>query len=322
MIKVLKTDGILPVGEEDRATLAALGVELVERECLTEEALIDAGKGAAALLVLREPVTARVIASLDACRIISRFGVGLDSIDVEAATAKRIVVTNVPDANVDEVSTHAMAIILALIQRLPQFDRDMREGRWRSLAIGAGMRRTCDLTLGLVGIGQIGKLVAMKAAPFRFKLLVHDPYASNEAITQLGGVRCALDELLGAADIVSLHIPLTRETAFLIDARALSLMKRGAILINVSRGGLIDEQALAAALSDGRLAAAGLDCFESEPPERTNPLFQHHSSIFSPHAAHYSDRSITECVSKAVANVAAVLGGARPPYQVNEPSPA
>jgi D-3-phosphoglycerate dehydrogenase len=314
---VVKTDGLLAVEPEQMSYLAGLDVEFVEKECLTEEALIEACAHAVAILALREPFTGRVIKELKKCRVISRFGVGLDSIDVPAATKAGIRVTNVPDSNIDEVSTHALAIILGLLRKLKTFDRAVRAGRWDSLADGAGIRRLNQLTLGIIGFGRVGREVARKAKPFGLSIAAYDPYLTQELIPTHGVTPMALEELIQCADVLSLHIPLTPKTANLMSAVRIARMKPGSYLVNVSRGGLVDEDALCAALKSGHLAGAGIDTVAQEPMPANHCLREMQEVFLSPHAAHYSKSSYAEVRSKAFADVARVLRGEEPIYPVN-----
>jgi D-3-phosphoglycerate dehydrogenase len=314
---VVKTDGLLAVEAEQMSYLEGLDVEFVEKECLTEEALIAACSQADAILALREPFTERVIKELKKCRVISRFGVGLDSIDVPAATRAGIRVTNVPDSNIDEVSTHALAMILGLLRKLKTFDRAVRAGRWDSLTDGAGVRRLNQLTLGIIGFGRVGREVARKAKPFGLIVAAYDPYLTPEAIAAHVVAPMALEEIVESADVLSLHVPLTPETANLLNAERISRMKPGSFLVNVSRGGLVDEEALCAALHSGHLAGAGIDTVAREPMPPHHCLLAFNDVYLSPHAAHYSQSSYAEVRSKAFADVARVLRGEEPIYAVN-----
>jgi D-3-phosphoglycerate dehydrogenase / 2-oxoglutarate reductase len=317
MMRVVKTDGILTTTPAALAHFAGLPVEFVDRPCLTERELIENCADADALLVIREPINEKVIRSLQKCRIISRFGVGLDNIDVPAATARGIRVANVPDANTDEVATHALALMLSLARRLPKYDASIRAGRWTPLADGAGTLRPKNMTLGMLGFGRIGRDVARKAAAFGFGILVHDPAVDSDTVRAAGYEPGTFEDVIRESDILSLHLPLTTATAGLISRDVIRKMKRGAILINVSRGGIIDELALAEALVEGRLAGAGVDAFSTEPLDPASPLIRAPNTILTPHSAHYSEQSIAETLSKAFANVAAVLKGQAPRYPVN-----
>ncbi|WP_462402352.1 C-terminal binding protein [Pseudomonas sp. Marseille-QA0332] len=317
MFKVVKTDGMLLTEAEQLQQFEGLDVELVDVACLSEEALIAACATADAVLALREPFSARVIQAMPRCKVISRFGVGLDTIDVAAATAAGIKVTNVPDANFDEVSTHALAMLLALLRRLPQYDRAVRAGNWDALGGGQGIRRPSVMNLGLVGFGRIGRDFARKAAVLGFTVYAYDPHIPRHVIEASGARGVSFDDLLAVSDVVSLHVPLTEHTANLIDASVLQRMRPGALLLNVSRGGLVDEVALANALASGQIAGAGLDTLACEPLGADNPLLTQANLLLSPHAAHYSEQSYAEVRTKAFANVAAVLRGQAPLYPVN-----
>lgn len=307
MFKVVKTDAIIPVLDQYTALFDGLDVEFVPAPCETEDDLIAACRDADAMLVLKEPVTARVIAALERCKVISRFGSGVDNIDVEAAKAAGIDVKIVLDASVEEVSTHGVAMILALVRRLPRYDRSIRNGVYSALRDGSSIRRTSAMTVGLIGLGRIGGLTARKLAPFNFTLWGYDPYASDEQLRELGVERRSLDEIIAGADVISLHSPLTPETANILNADRIASMKQDAIVVNVSRGGLLDEAALAAALTDGKLAGAGLDAFAVEPLPDDSPLRAAPNVLLSPHAAFCSQEAFREVVFKAFDNVAKAL---------------
>ncbi|MFV0253643.1 MAG: C-terminal binding protein [Beutenbergiaceae bacterium] len=315
----MKTDGLLSVDPEQRACFDGLDVDLVEAQLLTEDALIETCADADALLVLREPITRTVIEQLQRCRVISRFGVGVDSIDLEAAAQAGIVVTNVPDSNTEEVATHALAMILHLNRRLADFDRGVRDGNWDAMSIGAGIQRPAATTIGILGLGRIGRLVAQRAQALGFAVIGTDPMLTASQIADLGVTGTDIDTLLGTSDMVSLHVPLTDQTRLLVDADRIASMKPGAVLINVSRGGIVDEDALAQALVEGRLGGAGLDAFAAEPPPAEQPLLRAPRTVFSPHAAHYSEQSYADVRTRAFADAAAVLRGASPRYPVSNP---
>ncbi|WAH60662.1 C-terminal binding protein [Pseudomonas silvicola] len=317
MFKVVKTDGMLLTEAEQLAQFGGLPVNFIEATCLTEEALIEACADADAVLALREPFTARVMQAMTRCKIISRFGVGLDTIDVPAATAAGIRVANVPDSNFDEVSTHALAMLLALLRRLPQYNDAVRDGHWDALGGGQGIRRPSHMTLGLVGFGRIGRDLARKAAAVGFQVCAFDPHMPASVFEEAGVKQLPFEALLTTCDVLSLHVPLIESTANLLDAEALQKMRKGSYIINVSRGGLIDEPALAAALACGHIAGAGIDTLASEPPKADNPLLLSPNLLLSPHAAHYSQQSYAEVRTKAFASVAAVLRGEEPLYPVN-----
>jgi len=319
MPTVLKTDPqLLTFRDGERALLADLDLDLIERHCGTEEELIEHGQGADALMVIAEPVTAKVIDALGDCRVIARFGAGLDNVDLEAATRRGVQVTFVPGASVEEVSDHTIAMLFALARHLPELDAAVRRGDWAIPAELPPFRRLRDQALGIVGAGRIGQAVARKARGLGLAVVAYDPHVDAAALRGLGVEAVELDELLTRSDHVSIHAPLTAETHHLIGARELGLMKPTANLINVARGGLVDQAALVAALTDGQIAGAGIDVQEVEPPAADEPLLGLPNVILSPHAAHCSQESLDDLCSAAIEDVAAVLGGRPPAHPANE----
>lgn len=281
------------------------------------EALLDAARDADALIVAVEPIRAPLIAELSRCRVIHRCGIGVDMVDVEAATAAGIQVTNVPDANFHEVAAHAMAFILALTRRLVAWDAGVRAGRFGDGRLGMSLHRPDVQTVGLIGLGRIGRRVAVAARALGFNVVAYDPAVSAEDAAALDVTLADADEVFAAADVVSLHVPLTDGTRHLLDAAALGRMKRGAFVVNVSRGGLIDEAALAEAVASKHLGGAALDTFETEPLPADSSLLAVDGILLSPHAAHWSKESLGETMVKSFAEVARVLRGEAPRYPVN-----
>ena len=311
-MKVVKTDGIIPVPADWAGRLAAIGAELVEATALDEASMIAACADADAIMVLREPVSAPVITALGRCKVVTRFGIGVDTIDLAAAATAGIAVTNVPDANIEEVATHALALALALDRRLVALDNVVRAGQFGVLSVGQGMRRQTARTFGVLGLGKIGGRVAARAVALGYQVIAHDPFGT----TPDGVEAVALDALIARSDILSLHVPLTADTANIIDAAAIARMPAGAMLVNVSRGGLVDEEALAKALHEGRLSGAGLDTFAVEPLPADSPLRDAPNLLLSPHAAHFSGDSFAELMEKAFVDVLRVLSGEPPLYRV------
>lgn len=281
------------------------------------EALLDAARDADALIVAVEPIRAPLIAELSRCRVIHRCGIGVDMVDVEAATAAGIQVTNIPDANFHEVAAHAMAFILALTRRLVAWDAGVRAGRFGDGRLGMSLHRPDVQTVGLIGLGRIGRRVAVAARAVGFSVVAYDPAVSAEDAAALDVTLADADEVIATADVVSLHVPLTDGTRHLLDAAALQRMKRGAFVVNVSRGGLIDEAALAEAVASKHLGGAALDTFETEPLPADSPLLRVDGILLSPHAAHWSKESLGETMVKSFAEVARVLRGEAPRYPVN-----
>ena len=247
-------------------------------------------------------------------RIISRLGIGLDNIDIEAATRRRIVVTNVPDYCVIEVAEHALALILALARKVGFYHYETKTGQYR-LQAGPPLRRVEGQTLGIIGIGRIGCKLAEKALPLGLRVLVTSRRRPESLVPGVGW--CDLDELLARSDYVSLHAPLTPETRHLINAVQLARMKPTAYLINTSRGGLIDAPALVAAVATGQLAGTALDVQDPEPPRWPGPPYNDPRVIVTPHAAFVSVESLADMRVRSARQVVARLTGGVPEQVVN-----
>lgn len=310
---VVITDSDLGNEGIEEAELGSAGVPVRRLACRTEEDVVAAVADARALIVQWAPVTERVLDAAPRLCFISRLGIGYDMIDVEAATARGIAVANTPDYCVEEVVAHTVALVLALARGVVVYDRAVRAGDWSAVGSYPRAARPNDLTCGVVGLGRIGRLVATALAGLGFRCLGIDPVAPLPA-----GVEPAdLETLLGMSDVVTLHAPLTQETRHLIDSAALARMRPGAWLVNTCRGGLVDEQALADALSGGHLAGAALDVFESEPLSASSPLRGLENVILSPHAAWYSPTALAELPRRAAAQVVDFLAGRAVPSIVN-----
>ncbi len=298
--KVVVTDQVFPDVERERALLAEVGATLEVADG-DRSAVLAKAADADALLTTYFAMDDQAIAHLTKCRLIARYGIGADNIDLAAARAAGISVTNVPDYCVDEVAAHTVALLLSLLRKLPAGDRAMRAGGW-GVATVRPIRRFDDLTVGLVGYGRIGRRVTEMLAPFGFSFLVHDPYLQSEAGVEL----VELDDLLRRSDAVSLHSPLTEETRGLIGADELAMMQPRAVLVNTSRGPLIQLDPLLDALRGGRLAAAGLDVFEQEPPDAER-FADVDNLLVTPHVAFYSEDAIAESQTKAATQVVRAL---------------
>lgn len=317
MALVAVTDHVFPDLEQERRLLADAGHELrFGSNAASVEEVREAVTGADAVLNCFAPMPAEVIRSLERCVIIARYGIGLDTIDLDEATAKGIVVTNVPDYCIDEVSDHALALLMSLARGVTLLDRRVRSGSWTSTD-ARPIHRLRGRTLGLVGFGRIARALAAKVAPLGFRVVTTDPFVPDEAVRDAGAEPATLEELLVAADVVSIHAPLTPDSRHLIGEAELAMMKPGAILINTSRGPLVDLDALRAALAEDRLGGAGLDVLEVEPPAADDPLLHRDDVIVTPHAAFYSEESLEELQRKAVEQVIEALAGRTPPYAVN-----
>ena len=254
-----------------------------------------------------------MINQFEQCRIIARTGIGIDTIDLDVATTKGIVVTNVPEYCEDEVSDHAMALLLALARNVTRGNAQVHGGEW-ALAKLKPMFRLRGRTVGLVGFGKIPRLVAAKAQAFGLNVVAFDPYIEPSDAASLGVELLSLEELMANSDFVSIHTPLTPETRHMIGADVLAGMKPEAMLINTARGGLVDVDALADALDAGSLAGAGLDVLPDEPPTADLRLMDRDNVILTPHTAFYSEQSMIDLQAKAAQQVALVLAGEQPQY--------
>ena len=314
---VLLTDRAWPDDTVERQILGAAGITLAAGPADAASASAIEGLVAShrpdAILTCWAPVSAAAIAASPGLRVVARMGVGLDNIDVDAATRHGVLVTNVPDYCVEEVSDHAVALVLAWTRGIALADRQVRAGRWDPA--GSRLRRLSALTCGVIGYGRIGRRTARKIAAFGTRVLAHDPHPpADSAEVQF----TALDELLARSDAVIVHAPLTQATHHLLGARELSLMPRGSLLVNVSRGGLVDTAALAGALASGHLSGAGLDVIEGEPavpPE----LLEHPGVVITPHIAFSSDASVLDLRRGAAEEVVRVLEGQAPRFPCNVP---
>lgn len=304
--------------QEEEAVLGELGAEIVVRDFKGPEEAIEGLADADAILVNLFPLDGRIIGSLRKCRVISRYGVGYDNVDLEAATAKRIWVARVPDYSIEDVSDHALALLLGCVRGIAYKDRQIRAGRWNTYR-EVSTRRLAGKTLGLVGYGAIARCLHRKVSGFGLaKVLAFDPYVDGSIVRNARAEPVPLERLLAESDYVSVHVPLSSETRGMISDAQLGLMKPTSILVNTSRGPVLDERAVAKALAEKRLAAAGLDVFESEPLPLGSPLRLLENVILSDHASWYSEESVVELKTKAARNVAAVLQGGAPVYPVNK----
>lgn len=315
-MKVLITDAEYPDLSLERQILEAAGFEVAVAHCRTPGQVIEAGQDAVGLLVQYAPVTAEVLEALPKLRVISRYGVGVDTLDLEAARARGVWVANVPDYGAQEVATHALAMILALVRHLPFYDRQVRQGHWHYLATGT-LRRPSTLALGVVGLGRIGRLVATWGQSLFGKVYGCDPYLP-EGAWPAGVDQEELEELFTRSDVVSLHLPLMPETRGLVNRALLGHMRRGSYLVNTARGGLVVLEDLLWALDEGILDAAALDVLPQEPPPAGYPVLSHPRVLLSPHAAFYSQEAELELRRKAALNIVQWAREGRPAYALVE----
>jgi D-3-phosphoglycerate dehydrogenase / 2-oxoglutarate reductase len=312
---VAVADSVFPNLDVARQVVGSIGAELALAPDPSSESILQVATTADALLVTYAKITADMIVQMKRCRIISRFGIGVDNVDLDAATRAGIVVTKVPDYCIDEVSDHAIALLLALARKIPSSSAHVHAGRWEMKTV-VPIHRLRGRILGLVGFGRIPQLVAPKARAFGLRVIVYDPFVQADVIARERVDQVDFDELLAQSDYVSIHTPLLPETRNLFSTAAFGKMKPGAYLINTARGPIVDEQALAKALDAGQLAGAALDVMPTEPPVGS-PLLGRENVIITPHTSFYSEESLLELQRKAAQEVADVLTGRPPRNPVN-----
>ena len=315
--KVVVTDYESITFAPEEEVLGKLGIELTFAQCKTEDEVIEACKDADALINQYAPITRKVIGKLEKCKVISRYGVGFNTIDVDAATEKGIIVGNVTDYCFDEVSNHAMALILSSARKVTQLNNAVKSGNW-DFKVAVPIYRLKERTLGLVGLGNIPQAVAKKAQAFDLKVIAYDPFVSEELAASKNVELVSLDELCERSDYISVHVPLNQHTEKMISYDQFDRMKKEAFIINTARGPIIDEKALIQALQQGKIAGAGLDVLQTEPVEVDNPLLKMDNVIINPHSAFYSVEAEMELKRKTAENVADVLSGYYPTYLVNK----
>ena len=315
---VAVTDYTFPDLSVEQAILGPLGHEIVSSKARPPADELKALVAEAdAVITQFAPVTAEVIASMRRARAIVRYGIGVDNVDLDAARSRGISVCNVPDYCVDEVADHTLAFLLAVTRQVVPNCLHVRGGRWGLAAPLEGMRALRDLTVGLVGFGRIGRAVAARLAPFRCRILVHDPAVPAADVERQGCRPVPLGELLAESDVVSLHCPSTPRTRGMIGREALAAMKRGVTLVNVARGDLVDPEALTEALREGHLGAAALDVFAPEPIPAGHPILGMENVLVAAHVASASVPAVRK-LRETVADIAArALRGEPLPNVVN-----
>lgn len=310
---VVLTEPLKPPFDVSRSVefpmLERVGAKLLVAE--TPDAWREAAAKADAVLHWRMPIGPEEISRLERCRVIVHYGVGVDRIDFAGAAAAGIFVANVPRYGVAEVADHAMALLLASVRKIRRLDAGLRRGEWGVQGVRPVVRLN-GRTLGIIGLGNIGSAVARRAAGFGLTVIAFDPYVSDDHFRNLGVTRVELPELLRRCDFLTVHVPLTEATRGLVGTAEIALMKHGAYLVNTSRGPVVDEDALLAAITAGKIAGAGLDVFAQEPLDLASPLLQDERVIVTPHAAFFAEESIDDMQTGAVEQVAQALSGVRP----------
>jgi D-3-phosphoglycerate dehydrogenase len=315
--KILITDYEFSSLAPEKEIADQLGAELITAQCRTEDEVIEAAREVDGIINQYAPLSRRVIENLEKCKVISRYGIGVDTIDLVAATEKGIIVGNVTDYCIDEVSDHAFALLISSARKVTELNRAVKQKNW-DYKIGVPIFRLRDRILGLVGLGKIPQSLAQKAQAFGIKVIAYDPYVSTELAKELGIELVDLNQLCSQADYISVHAPLMESTRGMISKEQFDLMKKEAFIINTARGPVIDEKALISALQEGKIAGAGLDVVEQEPIPNDSPLLQMDQVILNPHVAWYSEESQIELKRKTAQNVADVLSGFYPTYLVNK----
>jgi len=299
--------------EEEKEEFGRVGAELILAQVQEEEDLIRACREADGLINQYALLTRRGLEHLPNCKVVSRYGVGVDSVDLKAATDLGIIVANVPDYCIEEVADQTIALILTLVRKTAFFDQKVKSNQW-DFRQGTPIHRTKGKTLGLIGSGKIGLEVARRISPFGVRVMAFDPYIPKAA----QGIELTdLDTLLKESDFISVHCPLNESTRHLIGEKEFQKMVKKPLFINTSRGPIIDEIALIQALEEGRISGAGLDVLEKEPPDLQNPLLKMENVILSPHVSFYSVESISELKRRTAKNVSSVLLGKWPKSVVN-----
>ena len=318
MKKVFITDRSFPTYEKIEEKIRAAGGEVVYASAQDEATLIREAADADVIMNSFAKVTDKVIAALDHCKMILRTGISVDTIDVEAATAKKIKVCYVPDYCRDEVADHTFTLVLIALRKIALLNKRMHQGVWNSVEAGY-VPRLSNVTLGLVGFGAIAKKMALRAKGFGMKVIAYDPYLPDSVFEENGVAHAVeMDDVFRAADAVSLHLPLNKSTHHVINGEAFAKMKDHVVFVNTARGGLVDTDALVEALRSGKVGAASIDVFEQEPLPVDHPLVEMDNVLLTPHAAYYSTASLPELMDKSTDEVVRVLEGRESRVVVNK----
>jgi D-3-phosphoglycerate dehydrogenase len=314
--KVVFTDSHLFKPREELDILGKLDCRIVQAVCKTEEETIAACRDAHVILNTSAKITRRVIAELKEALVICRYGIGVDNVDIPAATEHGIIVANVPDFCFDQVADTAMSLILSVPRKVHLLNNLVHQGVWKKDA-AKPVHNFRGATLGIFAFGNIGRNVCRRAVPFGFRIIVHDPYLTPEKVKDYPVTLVDFDNLLRESDLLTVHAPLTEETRHRFDEAAFRRMKPSAYFFNLGRGPIQDQTALTRALKEGWIAGAGLDVLEKEPPDPADPILKLDNVVFTPHYASYTEEAYQELQVKTGENAAAVLRGEFPTYVFN-----
>ncbi|MFD0714692.1 C-terminal binding protein [Paenibacillus sp. GCM10027626] len=316
--KVVLTDADrFPLTEANRAALVEIGAEITETPYgMSEDAFAEACRDADAILVYSTKITSSLVSRMEKCKIIARCGTGYDNINVAAAVDRGIVVTYVPDYCIEEVSDHTVALMMDCWRRISKSNSRVKDGHWDNYQQLGTIHRIAGQKVGFLGFGRIAQAVARKLQGFHVHLQSYDPYASPANMHQVGVEAATFEQVIQSSDVLTLHTPLTEETRHFIDRSVLARMKPGAILINASRGELVNETDLIHALQSGHIALAGLDVCEQEPPLAHNPLLSMDNVVITPHSAAFSEEALIELNNLAVKEIIRKFNGLLPLAEV------
>jgi len=318
MKKVAVTDYSFDALDIEKSVLEPLGCQIVDQKSGKDVAkLMALVRDADYVITQFAPVNAEVIGAMQKCRVIVRYGIGVDNVDLAAAAARKIPVCNVPDFCTEEVADHTLAMILELTRRIGENGAKVRAGGWGLAVPLEAMRTLRDMTVGVVAFGRIGREVALRLKPFKCRILVTDPVVSASRIKEEGFTPVSLDELLAQSDLITLHCPSTEKTRYMINAQSIATMKRGALLVNVSRGTLVNTDDLVAALQSGVMGAAAMDVTDPEPISPDSPLVKMPNVIINSHIASASTAAAKKLRTDAANTVAIAVRGGKPPNIVN-----
>lgn len=315
-MKAVITDYQYENVNQEKALIEDAGHTLVARKTSTPDEIIDVAADADAIVTQYCNIDENIISRLQHCRMIIKYGIGINNIDVESASKRGIFVCNVPDYGVDEVSNHAITLYFALNKKIFTLTNALRDGDWGYSSV-IPLRRIAGSTLGLAGFGRIPQAVAKKMKGFDVRILAYDPFCSAEKMAEIGVEKVELSQLFAESDSISIHCPSTSETHHMFNADAFRAMKKSAFIINTARGDIIDEAALIDALMKGEIAGAGLDVFEHEPITRNSPLLHMPNVVATPHSAWYSEDSIKALQRGVGEEVVRVLNGNAPLHPCN-----